>query len=330
MNKSQIDVAVLIIFFNNPQRLQKVFNQCRIARPSTILLFQSGARPGKNDEQGISKCREIISEIDWECKVHTKFIDENYGAAQNEVTAIQWAFSVVDKCIVLEDDDIPAISFFRFCQELLDKYENDHRISMIAGFNHEGITENIDEDYFFTTNCSTWGWASWRRVIDQWDKNYSFLDNPSVRQNFYELIIECGYNKQIYKNILKDYQNKRINIDSVLVSSVMINSGLSIVPRKNMINNIGCDGGGDNYTTGWFKMPKAERFLFNKEVYELDPIIKHPLYVFENRSYRSRVYQIMAWNHPLIRLKRKIESFILKLKYGDFIGIETAIKKRLR
>ena len=43
------------------------------------------------------------------------------------------------------------------CKELLDKYEHDTRISIIAGFNNEEITPDITSDYFFATTFSIWG-----------------------------------------------------------------------------------------------------------------------------------------------------------------------------
>ena len=64
---------------------------------------------------------------------------------------------MVDKCIVLEDDDVPSVSFFTFCKEMLDKYEQDTRITMIAGFNNEEITPDVPYDYFFTSTFSIWG-----------------------------------------------------------------------------------------------------------------------------------------------------------------------------
>ena len=70
------------------------------------------------------------------------------------ILAQKWAFSLSDTCIVLEDDDVPAVSFFGFCKELLDKYEHDPRISIIAGFNNEEITPDITSDYFFATTFS--------------------------------------------------------------------------------------------------------------------------------------------------------------------------------
>ena len=58
---------------------------------------------------------------------------------------------MADKCIVLEDDDVPSQSFFPFCKELLDRYEHDDRITMIAGFNSDEVTAGVPDDYFFTT-----------------------------------------------------------------------------------------------------------------------------------------------------------------------------------
>ena len=39
MHKSKVDVAVLILFFNRPHLLSKVFEQVKIARPSKLYLF---------------------------------------------------------------------------------------------------------------------------------------------------------------------------------------------------------------------------------------------------------------------------------------------------
>ena len=68
------------------------------------------------------------------------------------LSLIHISFSKVDKCIVLEDDDVPAVSFFQFCKEMLDKYEHDTRISMIAGFNPEEITQDMP-CLLYTSRC---------------------------------------------------------------------------------------------------------------------------------------------------------------------------------
>ena len=176
MKSALVDVPVLILFFNRPQQLSQVFEQVKKARPSRLFLYQDGAR-SERDLPGIEACREIVSQIDWECEVEQLYQEKNFGCDPSEYLSQKWAFSKVDKCIVLEDDDVPSVSFFQFCKEMLDKYEHDTRISMIAGFNPEEITQDMPSDYFFATTFSIWGWASWKRVVDQWDEFYSFLDD---------------------------------------------------------------------------------------------------------------------------------------------------------
>ena len=185
------DVAVLILFFNRPDHLQRVFEEVRKARPSRLFLYQDGPR-GERDMAGIEACRQVVADIDWQCEVHRKYQERNYGCDPSEYISQKWAFSVVDRCIVLEDDDVPSQSFFTFCKEMLDRYADDERIWMIAGFNPE---EQVDSphDYLFTSVFSIWGWASWRRVVDKWDPNYAFLDQPDSMRQLNALMRQRGY-----------------------------------------------------------------------------------------------------------------------------------------
>ena len=194
MKPALVDVSVLILFFNRPKLLAQVFEQVKKARPARLFLYQDGPR-GERDMPGIEACRKVVADIDWECEVHHNYQEKNYGCDPSEYMAQKWAFSLSDKCIVLEDDDVPAVSFFGFCKELLDKYEHDTRISMIAGFNNEEITPDITSDYFFATTFSIWGWASWRRVTDQWDEFYTFLDDKENMRQLKNLIHTRRYRK---------------------------------------------------------------------------------------------------------------------------------------
>ncbi len=193
MKPSLVDVPVLILFFNRPQQLSQVFEQVRKARPSKLFLYQDGPR-GERDLPGIKACREVVDQIDWECEVHRKYQEKNYGCDPSEYISQKWAFSMVDKCIVLEDDDVPSVSFFTFCKEMLDRYEQDTRITMIAGFNNEEITPDVPYDYFFASTFSIWGWASWKRVIDQWDEHYTFLEDTFNMQQLEQLMKERKFN----------------------------------------------------------------------------------------------------------------------------------------
>ena len=137
-NPFKHDVSVLMLFFNRPEHFREVFEEVKKARPARLFLYQDGPR-GERDMPGIEACRQIADDenIDWECEVHRMYQEKNFGCDPSEYLSQKWAFSMTDKCIVLEDDDVPSQAFFPFCKELLDKYENDERVWMIAGFNAE-------------------------------------------------------------------------------------------------------------------------------------------------------------------------------------------------
>lgn len=327
MRSYLVDVPVLILFFNRPVLLKAVFDQVREARPSKLFLYQDGPR-NKNDLPMIEACREVVSHIDWDCEVFRMYQEKNYGCDPSEYISQKWAFSHVDKCIVLEDDDVPSISFFSFCKEMLDKYENDSRISMIAGMNHDEITEDVPYDYFFTSTFSIWGWASWKRVVDQWDDTYSILEDQFNRKQLEDLIKQRKYRPDFMKTCQFHKNDNKAYYESIFRLSMLLNSGLSIVPRKNMINNLGASADSTHFTSSLDLMPHGLRHIFTMGRYELEGPLKHPLYVMENVAYKQRLYKIQAWGHPWIKVGRSFEELYLNLRKGNFKNIVRAMKQR--
>ena len=237
MKPALVDVSVLILFFNRPKQLGQVFEQIKKARPSRLFLYQDGAR-NEQDLPDMKACRQITEDIDWECEVHRNYQQKNSGCDPSNYLAQKWAFSLTDKCIVFEDDSIPSVSFFRFCKEMLDRYENDTRISMIAGFNNEEITKDVTGDYFFASTFSIWGWASWRRVIDLWDETYAFLNDKPSMFLLNNLINERKYRRDFLPMCRSHQKSGKAFYETIFYASILLNSGLSIVPTKNMITNL--------------------------------------------------------------------------------------------
>ena len=300
------DYNVLLIFFNNLERLRQTFTAIKNAKPKKLFLYQDGPR-NANEVAAIMACREFIEEnLDWECQVYKKYQEKNLGCDPSEYIAQTWAFSIVDKCIVLEDDDVPSPAFFEFCWELLLKYENDERIGMICGMNHfETYKKEYPYDYFFTTSGSIWGWASWRRVINSFDSKYSWLDDKNqlevIRQNF--------SSKKKFDNFIKIATKRRNSgieyYETILGVACMLNKQLNIVPTKNLISNIGAYGGthtGKNHFVGL----KKSKSLFNMPTYNYDFPLKHPNFIYEDVSYKVKVEKKISYNF--------FEKVLLKLK----------------
>ena len=315
MKEYLVDVPVLLLFFSRPEQFKLVFEQVKKARPSKLFLYQDGPRENREDDlKGIEECRRIAEDIDWDCEVKKLYQKKNYGCDPSEYISQKWAFSYVDKCIVLEDDDVPSVSFFSFCKELLDKYENDNRIGLISGFNHEETTKDVNEDYFFTSNVSIWGWASWKRVIDQWDENYSFLDEKNLVCRLEEIIKSRGYLKNFIEMCRAHKNTGKAHYETILMANHWLNNYLAIVPKKNMIKNIGVTSDSTHFSGNINCQPRGLRKIFTMDKYEILDDIVHPKYINEHFAYKERVYRIMGWGHPTVKMYRFFEENIYYLK----------------
>ena len=328
MKPYNVDVAVLILFFNRPKQLSQVFEQVKKARPSRLFLYQDGPRDEK-DMEGIMACREVVSQIDWDCQVKCMYQEKNYGCDPSEYISQKWAFGMADKCIVLEDDDVPAVSFFAFCKEMLDRYEHDERVMMISGFNNEEITPDVPYDYFFASTFSIWGWASWKRVIDRWDEHYTFLDDKANMQQLKDLIKTRKYRNDFIQMCECHRASGKAYYESIFQATLFFNSGLSIVPTLNMVNNLGVTDDSTHFAGSIHTLPKGYRRIFTMKRYEMEFPIRHPRYVIENTAYKDAVYRIMGWRHPWIKFGRSFEEFFLNLRYGNFVIISKSLKNRI-
>ena len=349
---AKVDVAVLLLFFTRSDTFQEVFDEVKKARPSRLFLYQDGPR-GQADMPGIMACREVVADIDWQCQVETLYQERNFGCDPSEYISQKWAFSHVDRCVVLEDDDVPSVSFFHFCRELLERYADDERITMISGFNVEEQTGDAEGDYFFTTNFSIWGWASWRRVVDQWDEHYTWLDDPTAVRQLEELIRERGYRDDFLPMCRKHRQQGKAFYETIFWSHMLLSGGLAIVPRRNMVNNIGATADSTHFGGSLLTMPRGYRRIFTMRRYELktpsySPLkgensdqeaspfkgesegVCHPPYVIEHVAYRHRAYRIMGWMNPMVKVGRSLEELCLNLRYGNFRFISQSIRRRIQ
>ncbi len=325
--KALVDVSVLILFFNRPEQLAKVFGQVRKARPSRLFLYQDGPRDEK-DIPGIMACRKVVSDIDWECDVHTMFQEKNYGCDPSEFISQRWAFSLTDKCIVLEDDDVPSVTFFRFCKEMLDKYEDDTRITHISGFNTDETTNDIEDSYFFSRAFSIWGWASWARVVNAWDGDYGFVKDPNQFGQLRQKTREHHLRSDMPAMCAAHAQRGKEYYETIFWAYMTLNDGMCIIPRVNMINNIGMEGG-THYSAQLNLLPRRLRRQFTMKRHEIDFPLHHPAEVREYPGYQRRYHLLNAWDNPWRKVQYSFEELWLNLMAGNIGNIISAARKRI-
>jgi hypothetical protein len=243
MTANKINVPVLFLIFNRPDTTQQVFDEIRKARPVQLFVAADGPRKDRPaDYDQCKKAREIIRQVDWECKVFTCFRNENLGCKRAVSSAIDWFFSHVEEGIILEDDCVPDQSFFRFCQELLEKYRDDERIMMISGDNFQFGRNRTDYSYYFSRYYAIWGWATWKRAWSLYD--VLMTDWPVYKARKY--LIEIYQDKRLVsffeRTMQETYDNHLDTWDIQWTYTCIFNHGLSITPKYNLVSNIGNTG----------------------------------------------------------------------------------------
>lgn len=350
MNPSLVDISVLMLFHARADHFSQVWAEVKKARPSRLFLYQDGPRlfsregtpveraEDSKDWQGILECRELVKDdnIDWECEVHRLYQEKNYGCDPSEYISQRWAFSITDKCIVLEDDDVPSQSFFPFCKEMLDKYEDDDRVTMISGFNTEASTLRLPEnakgevpDYFFTRAFSIWGWASWARVVNNWEGDYGFVEDAERFALLKEKVMRYKQRDDMPRMCQAHHDSGIEHYETIFWAYMLLHDGLAIMPRVNMINNIGLEGG-THYSTQLHLQPKRLRYMFEMPRKELSFPLSHPDNVGEHPDYQRLYYLRNAWNNPWRKVQYSLEELWLNASHGNWNNIWKSIIARIK
>jgi hypothetical protein len=269
-------VPVIFAIFNRPDTTRRVFEAIRAAKPTKILVVADGPRANQPGE--VEKCaaaRAIIDEVDWDCEVQRNFAKTNMGCRLRLSSGITWAFELVDKAIILEDDTLPSASFFPYCAELLDRYESDSRVMMVSGNNHLFGHAGTSDSYYFSRRPNVWGWATWRRAWEKFDLNMTHW--PEIRdRNLFDQYLPKMSERYFWSCIFQYVYDGTIDTwDYQWVYSMWANSGLSIAPARNLVGNIGFRHADATHTMG-------DHLYSSLEVEELDLPLTHPEIILAN------------------------------------------------
>jgi len=266
-------VPVAFLIFNRPYHTQQVFEAIRLYRPSTLLVIADGPRD-ETERVRCEEARSIITQVDWPCDVRTNFSDVNLGCKRRVSSGLDWVFDQCEEAIILEDDCLPHPSFFRYCDELLDKYRLDTRIMSINGSN-VGSDELISSGYRFSRRPHIWGWATWKRAWRHYDVDMTLW--PRLRGTTWLLdLVGREMPAAHWRSAFDDTWAGKVNTwDYQWFFSILAQGAFVISPDVNLVSNIGF-GVGATHTTS------VEHPCANMPVGEMRFPLQHPS--FANRD----------------------------------------------
>ena len=247
-----------------------------------------------------------MNQVDWDCEVKTLFRDKNLGCKIAISSAIDWFFEHEEMGIILEDDCLPHPTFFRFCEELLEKYRDDERIAIISGNNFQFGRKRTNYSYYFSRYPHIWGWASWRRAWKNYDvdmKIWSEIRNGNWLQDLFKDKKSVQYWANIFE---KTYQGKINSWDYMWTFSCWIQNALTVIPNVNLISNIGF--GLDASHT------KATTKLSNISTSPIEFPLKHPNFIIRDTLADDFTQRNIFELSIITRAKMKATEFLYKIK----------------
>jgi hypothetical protein len=289
-----LQTPVAFFVFNRPALTARVFERIRQARPEKLFVVCDGPRDDRPEEKALVEAvRDIVAGVDWNCEVHRDYAERNLGCDPRVESGLNAVFKRFEEAIILEDDCLPDPSFFEFCQDLLQRYRTEERVMHIGGCNLAAPFMRAEDSYWFSRHPWTWGWASWRRAWTHY--------RPCIHSNAEEIqsvvtTFASRWEAQFWMarwNETKVSMGGGITWDFTWQATVRWLNGLAILPRCNLIENLGLDGGG---------------------THNFDPAIRSRLAISAEA--------INIANHPMhLKSSRFRDELLTRVYSGDRLGI---------
>ncbi|MBE7382489.1 MAG: glycosyltransferase family 2 protein [Leptolyngbya sp. SIO1E4] len=249
MSSHQLETPVVFIIFKRPETTQKVFEAIRRVKPKKLFVIADGPRHDRPQEpEQCAETRTIIDRVDWECEVFKDYSEVNLGCAKRVSSGLDWVFNQVEEAIILEDDCVPDVSFFRFCEILLAQYREDERVFALTGHNHLSEWKSEIQSYHFSHYFDCWGWATWRRVWQKYDLKMELWTQPDVKERVRAVIADDRQFLNRAKPLDATYAGEINSWAYQFFFLCLLHAGFTVTPSVNLIANVGFDANSTNTT----------------------------------------------------------------------------------
>ena len=332
MGKIEFNVPIAIFIFKRKEKAVQIIERISQVKPKRIYLIADGARDENELKEVFETRKAVENSINWDCEIIKNYSEKNRGVYHNIGLGAKWVLEREESAIFLEDDNLPDITFFYFCEELLNKYKSDSRVLWICGTNYLQKYEPQDgSSYVFTKHLMPCGWASWsNKFLKYYDGELLLVDDEVLIDKLkFEYEDKRLYKQQIRlaKKERKRIKNnkKPISWDYQMEFSIRVNNLLGISPKYNLIENIGVDSNSIHGGSS-FDNVMTERFCSLK-TYSLEFPLLHPKTALVDKAYERMVSKIILY--PLKeRIKNNISRIIRYiLKVPDNISIKNYLIK---
>lgn len=236
---------ILICGFNRPDCLRRVFDVVRVARPQELFLVLDAPREGREGDVAANEaCKRVFQSVNWDCNVHRNYAERNMGCKRRMETGITEMFNYVEFGLVFEDDCVAHPDFFRFADEMFERYKNDERVGMLASSAPSVADPGIPRDvsYYFDRFPYIWGWGTWKRAWQKYERVASVWDSVDKDELIGQIFPGWWQRRKMIRHFDRICKTEHVEWDSTWWLSCLYENMLCIHPSANLMSNIGYIG----------------------------------------------------------------------------------------
>lgn len=241
---SPMNLAPIALFaYNRPWHFQKTIEALQgneLALESELFVFSDGQRDGFVDKN-IKKVREYSRAIEGFKNIVIVERGKNFGLSKSIISGVSEIVDKYGKVIVLEDDLVTSPYFLTFMNETLEFYQDKERVISIHGYIYP-VNKKLPET-FFIKGADCWGWATWKRGWDLFEKDGTILLEQLQANG---QLKEFDFNNTWpYSQMLKDQIGGKNDSWAIRwYASAFLKNKLTLYPGRSLVVNIGTDGTG--------------------------------------------------------------------------------------
>jgi len=243
---------IIIFAYNRLNHLDKLLNSLQknyLFKKSKVIVFSDGPK-NEIDKDKIDSVRDLLKKrLNPQC---SEIIESNInvGLSRNVIGGLKQVFQTYNSAIILEDDLEVSDYFLDYMNDALNLYENSEKVASISGYMYPIKPKKFSNNYFFLKLIESWGWGTWKRAWNNFEKDSLRLKNKIDEK---KLANQFNFGSGIsYYKMLEDNING--SNDSWAVrwyASIFLKNMYTLFPSKSFVKNIGIDNSGENcnYTT---------------------------------------------------------------------------------
>jgi len=294
-----------IVFFvyNRPYHtilsLEKLLEN-NLAKYSDLIIFSDAAK-NRSEKVKVILVRKIIHNISGFRSKKIFYRKKNFGLAKNFINGISLVFKKHKRVIVLEDDNVTSPYFLQYMNDALDIYKKDYKVASISGYSYP--IENKSKKYYFLRLADSWGWATWKRSWNLYEKNGNkILKNLKKNNLVSEFNFENTFN---FFKMLENFCLKKNNSWSIRwYGSMFLKKKLTLFPPESYVDNIGMDQSGiHSIKTNIYKSKIIKKYKKIKRI----PVEESKYHFHKMKFFFTKINKK---NIFLNKIKKKINSII--------------------